>query len=375
MRNRFENAKDYLIELLRAYGHRPVIVKIKQDGEEVVVMARSFVKRQLTAAGIMFPYNEANKKTTKIANSGLDNDELSIIFHKAVFELEASYIEEFCQGKPEAEAFVNSVYSWIERKQDWLNCTFSYYNEEEIEPFLEARPEPEIEKGDLSEGLMVLEEDVKTIKNMGYNRISNVYAMMELFWDFASRRQPIGKPMKNAILSLTIDEEAADYLTKHYKFYNRFIQEKTQNGSLRNQEDAIKELNKKHQAELEERNRKHKADITKLNTRHQEELRSLSVTAKEYKKLIDKYRKLAKSPYSKLSQLYDFTNKDDIKEFISWYRVLHKKVKNQTVRTIVRARFGDDESAAELFKKMVDDYNSTLIAVDDVNEEIEACTE
>ena len=53
---------------------------------------------------------------------------------------------------------------------------------------------------------------------------------------------------------------------------------------------------------------------------------------------------------------------------------MHKKVKNQTVKAIIRARFGEDEGAAELFKRMVDDYNSTLLAVD-VDEETEGCTE
>jgi hypothetical protein len=44
--------------------------------------------------------------------------------------------------------------------------------------------------------------------------------------------------------------------------------------------------------------------------------------------------------------------------------VLHKKVKSQTIKAIIRARFDEDESAAELFKKMVDEYNSTLLAID-----------
>ena len=92
MESRFESAKLYLIDLLRAYGHRMIIVKIKQDGEEVEVMARTFVKRQLTAAGIEFPYNETNKRCSKIINTDLDNDELSIIFHRAVFEIETAYV-------------------------------------------------------------------------------------------------------------------------------------------------------------------------------------------------------------------------------------------------------------------------------------------
>ena len=381
MDSRFETAKQYLIELLRAYGHRPAIVKIKQDGEEVEVMARTFVKRQLTAAGIEFPYNEINKRCSKIINSELDNDELSILFHRAVFDIEAAYVEEFCEGKQEAEAYINSIYSWIDRKREWLDCTFSYYAAEEIEPFLEEEQRSELELGTFSEGLYVEEEDVKALKKMGFKKISSVQAMMQVFWSFASYRIPIGNSMKNAIFSITVNEEAADYLNSYCHFYNSFIQPKIEEGKfpideerIKKHEKQLKELSKRHQTELEERNRKRKEEIAKLNKKHQEEIHKISVTAKEYKKLIEKYRKQAKNPYSKLSQIYDFTNENDIKAFISWYKAVHKKVKNQTVKAIIRARFGEDEGAAELFKRMVDDYNSTLLAVD-VDEETEGCTE
>ena len=381
MESRFETAKQYLIDLLRAYGHRPVIVKIKQDGEEVEVMARTFVKRQLTAAGIDFPYNETNKRCSKIINSELDNDELSILFHRAVFDIEAAYVEEFCEGKQEAEAYINSIYSWIDRKREWLDCTFSYYAAEEIEPFLEEEQRSELELGTFSEGLYVEEEDVKALKKMGFKKISSVQAMMQVFWSFASYRIPIGNSMKNAIFSITVNEEAADYLNSYCHFYNSFIQPKIEEGKfpideerIKKHEKQLKELSKRHQTELEERNRKRKEEIAKLNKKHQEEIHKISVTAKEYKKLIEKYRKQAKNPHSKLSQIYDFTNENDIKAFISWYKAVHKKVKNQTVKAIIRARFGEDEGAAELFNRMVDDYNSTLLAVD-VDEETEECTE
>ena len=101
---------------------------------------------------------------------------------------------------------------------------------------------------------------------------------------------------------------------------------------VKKHENQLKELNKRHQAELEEKNRKRKEEIAKLNKKHQEEIHNICATAKEYKKLIDRYRKLSKNPCSKMSQIYDLTNEDDIKEFISWHKVLHKKVKNQTVK-------------------------------------------
>ncbi len=80
MEYKFESAKNYLLDLLRIYGHRPIIVKIKQDGEVVEVMAMTFVRRQLTAVDIEFPWNELKKRSPKIKNPELDNDELSILF-------------------------------------------------------------------------------------------------------------------------------------------------------------------------------------------------------------------------------------------------------------------------------------------------------
>jgi hypothetical protein len=155
-----------------------------QDGEEVEVMARTFVRRQLTAVEIEFPWNELNKRSPKVKNPELDDDELSILFHRAVFDLESAYVEEFCQGKPEAEAYVNSVISWIERKREWLDSTFSYYAGEEIVPFFEESIKGVHEPGELSEGLDVSEEDVKELKKMGFKRISSIQAMMQVFWCF-----------------------------------------------------------------------------------------------------------------------------------------------------------------------------------------------
>lgn len=389
--SRFELAKSYLIDLLRAYGHRPIIVKINQNGEEVEVMARTFVKRQLTTAGITFPYNETNKRTSRIINSELDNDELSIIFHRAVFDFETAYVEEFCKDNPEAEAFVNAVYGWIERKKEWLDCTFSYYKGEEFEAFLEERPEPELKKGDLSADLEVAEEDVKTLKDMGYPQISSIHAMAQLFWAFASYRQPIGKRMKNAILSITVDEEAADYLDSYIRFYNRFIQERIEADAFPNDnEKAIKALNVKHQTELntlakkyrkelEESKKKHKDETATLNRNHQADLHDKLHKSKEkltaYKAVVKKFRTRIHNPNGKLQLSFDLTDEDDIREFISWFKVEHRKVKNQLVKSIEKIRYADNPEALDLFKSMVEEYNLKLLNVaedDDDDEETES---
>ena len=51
---RLDHAIMYLVDLLRAYGKRAIIVNINQQGEEVNIVAKDFVKRQLATAGIKF---------------------------------------------------------------------------------------------------------------------------------------------------------------------------------------------------------------------------------------------------------------------------------------------------------------------------------
>ncbi len=386
MASRFDAARNYRIDLLRAYGHRPIIVKIANDGEEVQIMAKNFVKRQLSTANIYFPYNETNKKNTKIINSDLDNDELSIIFHQAVFDFETAYVEEFCQGKPKAEAYINSIYNWIERKQEWLRNTFYYYNVEELVPFLTEETSSKLSKGDLSADLEITEEDVKLLKQMGYKQISSVQAMMQLFWNFASNRIPISKLMKNAILSITVDEEAADYLTSYFRFYNRFIQERIESEAFPSEEKVIKELNKKHQAELlqiskkqqqelNEYKKKYKEETTALNRKHQEDLKNKvqksKDKAKKYGTVVRKFRQELLNPHGKFHKTYDLTKEEDIKDFISWFSIIHRKIKNQTVKNIVKMTFSEDEDKAELFKRMVDDYNNSLLADNDSGDELD----
>ena len=336
MESRFEKAKQYLIDLLQTYGHRPILVKVYQD---------------------------------------------------AVFDFDEAYVEEFCQGKPEAESYISSVYSWIERKKEWMDYTFSYYAEKDFVPFLREKPKPKLKKGDLSVGLNVTEEDVEELKGMGYKQISNIHAMIQVFWNFASYRKTIGKGMKNAILSITVDDEAADYLEMYVHYYNRFIQEKTDSDTWTKDRKTAKEINglkNMHQAELNALNKKfrteqielytkRKQEMSELRKRHSEELAQYVVMTKEYRALIDNYRKLLRNPYGRINQTYDLTNEKDIRNFIQWYKVLHKKIKNQVVKNIVKVRFKDNPDDAKLFEQMVEEYNSTLPvdAVFDDDEEAE----
>ena len=65
------------------------------------------MKRQLTTAGIKFPYREANKPNVRIINKHVDADMLSVIFHEALFELEDAYVKVYCEGNPKADKYID----------------------------------------------------------------------------------------------------------------------------------------------------------------------------------------------------------------------------------------------------------------------------
>ena len=73
MMDSLNHATEYLIDLLRAYGHRAIVVNINQQGEELHVQAKDFVRRQLAAAGIKFPYSETNKPNNRILKNVMYN--------------------------------------------------------------------------------------------------------------------------------------------------------------------------------------------------------------------------------------------------------------------------------------------------------------
>ena len=92
-------------------------------------------------------------------------------------------------------------------------------------------------------------------------------------------------------------------------------------------------------------------------------------TNKKCKVVIRKFRQELLNPRGKVHQIYDLTKEEDINDFISWFRIIHRKVKNQTIKNIVKMTFSEDEEKAELFIKMVEEYNSSLLVDEDIDED------
>ena len=247
MNERFENAKLYLIDLLRAYGHRPVIVKVRMDGEPVEVMAKNMVKKQLTAAGILFPYGEGNKSNQHTINTALDTDMLSVIFYEALFEFESAYIEANCKNNPKAARFIDSVYDWIERKQAWMICTFPSYSDEELRPFL---PDKDIEDEKVDKSARKKAKEF--LASIGITSLESTDDINRIFWDMAVQRKSLNSQIWESVRIVLTSDRLIKVFNHNLSLYNTYIQEKTKDPEFMDYEKLLRQLINEHKRTLYE---------------------------------------------------------------------------------------------------------------------------
>ena len=359
MNERFENAKLYLIDLLRAYGHRPVIVKVRMDGEPVEVMAKNMVKKQLTAAGILFPYGEGNKPNQHTINTALDTDMLSVIFYEALFEFESAYIEANCKDNPKAARFIDSVYDWIERKQAWMICTFPSYSDEELRPFL---PDKEIEEDKVDK--TARKKAKEFLASIGITSLESTDDINRIFWDMAVQRKPLNSQIREAVRIVLTSDRLMKVFNHNLSLYNTYIQEKTKDLEFMDYEKLFRQLTNEHKRTLYEIDQLRSGERKEQNKLKQERLQEESM----YRKLSKKFMNVLKSNGSRFNSAYDLTSETDITEFLSWYKTVKRPVNKQTIKSICRGII-KREGSDELFMKMVEEHNAQYVAVEEDDED------
>lgn len=334
MTEKREQATKYLLQLLKLYGNRAVVVKIKPEGP-VCVMAKNFIRKQLASAGILFPFNDAKRIETPPINSALDQDMLSVLFHEALINFEIAYVEDTChEGNRKADSFVNRIYDWIDKKYEWLNCTFPQYGEDELQPFGE-----EVEE----EREMTNEEALAIMQEYGYDPVKNVIELNMIFWDLAYKHLPLPKILKQAIIETATDKSIRKILLVNSKKFNVYIANNTDEEG-----DTIKDLRR----ELNETTSEQKKEFKKKLNEERQKMAA-------HKKVSRRTHKLLTSWGSKMVQQYDLTNESDIKDYLSWFEDMNRKVSNAVVK-----KFASNIEHPELFIDMCTEHNKKYIEED-----------
>lgn len=375
--SRFEKAVQYLVDLLRAYGDRPIIVNINMEGDVIEVNAYDYIRQAIFKSGIKFPFAEVNVPNTRKVNDALDIDMLSVIFFKAIFELEQAYVEERSMGRRRLPVSLSTISYWVKKKQEWLDCTFPSYNDNELVPF----PKKKKVISDQSNKDQAVQEAKEALSWLNsIDKIETDEDFNRVFWEMAMHHRPVTKELRDKLRDLMPNDDVFAAFNKNLHQYNRFLQEKIEADTLEDENYKIRELNKQHQEEMSAQKRAYKEAVAELNRKHQADLHDKLSKSKEkiavYKAVVKKFRTLVYNPLGKIQQTYDLTEKEDIRDFISWFKVEHRKVRNQLVKNIEKRRYADNPEALDLFKKMVEEYNSSLLnEIDDEDDEIEEVTE
>lgn len=360
MTERLENAINCLIDLLRAYGNRPITVKLTQEGEEVDEVARTFVKRQLNKVGIMFPHEEGKKPNTRKINDSLDKDMLSVIFHEALFEFEVAYLKANCEGKPHAKHYIDMLYNWIGNKQQWMNCTFPLYTDDELIAFPET-PAETIKTDSPGVDAEMLQKEMEYLNDLGFEQIANQTEMMQLFWVLAMKGKLMDITLRAAIKAITIEEQAMRYFSNNYRAYNRTIQKNLLDAGIFHDETKSRAAIRKHETELNER-------VHTVRKELNEKIRKLRTDGSGYKKVARKLKALLDDPNSDFQKSYDLTREEDIDNYLSWYRLMKRVVRTTTVKSIEKFRY-PETGVLDLFKQKVEAHNTEFRQTEEKAEE------
>ncbi len=351
-----QHATNYLEDLIQAFGQRSIVAHTYKDGEEVKIWAKDFVRRRLTSTGMKFPYHEMSKPGIRIPCAQINEDQLTIILHKAIFSFQEAYIREYYEGNPQSEPYIQSIYKWIDNKQIWLRYTFPLYSVDELLPFVDQLPteQQREEKKGTQEAKNILSE-------YGFTEINSFKDANRLIWELAFRRVSIDKKIKKAVQILSKSSRIYDWFIMCAAEYNRSLNAKAVDPHFKLEKFAVGKIKERYSIETI-------MDSDELKIIQNKIKRNLTVKNNVYGKMAHKIISQLKTPNSRFHLSYDFTNEKDIEEFISWYNVIKRPINKQTINQISREIISKGGSE-ELFQDMVESYNFDLIGSDEIDEE------
>jgi hypothetical protein len=178
--------------------------------------------------------------------------------------------------------------------------------------------------------------------------------------------------MKNAILAITLDEQAANYLTTNFRKLNGIIQEHIDNdGLMPDEKIALDDMQDEILKVRREANKKVKAAKKGV----QEDMQYL----RKLRKVTKKLKRLLLNPFSTFTRTYDFTQEADINSFLKWFKLMERHVPMTFVRQMEK-RCYQEPGQLDLFKQKVEEHNLKFpvdVPDDEIDDEDidEECTE
>ncbi len=183
------------------------------------------------------------------------------------------------------------------------------------------------------------------LSKYGFDGIYTQDDVNRVFWEMAIRRKPMTKNIIDAVHIMICDNNQMKSFNRKLELYQKFMEGKAPEKSFTENEDSLK------------------AEVVKLKQTIALEQKAKNILRQKLEQKEGQGRKVAKkfinqlkTPNSRFQQLYDFTNTEDIEEFLSWFKLLKRQVAKRTVKGIIR-NYLPEEETQELFLAKVKAHN------------------
>ena len=226
----------------------------------------------------------------------------------------------------------------------------------------EMQPQPiSIEMTEQPYGDSPRQRAKRFLADNGIEKIQTHDDVNKIFWEMSIRRKPVSKRLANAVHIVICDNRLMKSFNRKLELYNEFMREKSTAPTFMDAEQKLKELIKAHKTEtyslIQARNSAEREKNAYKQRFEQDESMN--------RKLTKRFMNQLKGHQGRFQAAYDFTDEDYITEFLSWYKLLKRRVSKRTIGSIVRHRLSDD--TANLFLRMVAEHNSQFEVEEEAN--------
>lgn len=368
-RCKFSKSRRHLIELMRAYGLKNMLVR--EEGEDVamLVMARSYVIKDMERLKISLNVEETRRENWKAICDDLSPQEITVVFFRALAAVKEGYLEDFTPENKADQKTMLAIKTSLEQDQAYLS-TFEEANDKNLTPFPFT---PDGEGPGAEERRCEIENYRNMLIDLELDNIVTVASLNKLFWRLAAMGIEMNQSLRDAIISLTQNPEMRDYIDYTC---DKYFETVTASKVFRHRQTYLSQ-NK----ELE----RTKAEVTRLHLALAEKNKELKeknieLTDLGYRLKRDYYLKMSKTDgkrkaeknicrklfqnltfrQSELPLAYDLNQESHMLHYLEWFELGKYRLSEGKIIRIIKNCI-TDEQAKNRFRELAQQMNESIV--------------
>ena len=368
-RCKFSKSRRHLIELMRAYGLKNLLVR--EEGEDVamLVMARSYVIKDMERLKISLNVEETRHENWKAICDDLSPQEITVVFFRALAAVKEGYLEDFTPENKADHKTMANIKTSMEEDLVYLG-TFEEADDESLNPF------PFTPDGE-GPGADNRRSEIENYRNMlielELDSIITLASLNKLFWRLAAMGIEMNQSLRDAIISLTQNPEMRDYIDytcdKYYETVTAskaFRQRQTNLSQNKELERTKAEVTRLHLS-LAEKNKELKAkniELTELGRRLRKEYH-MKISKTDGKRKAEKNvcKRLFQDltfQQSELPLAYDLNQESHMLHYLKWFEVGKYSLSEGKINRIINKCITDDQAKAR-FLELAQQMNERIV--------------